>query len=189
MNKLGWVLLVVLVLMMGVAPAYAQDGNEIVIQPEGLVYTVIGVIITGIVGGGAWYFTLKGKKPAEDLDENTKNAMLGFLLIGGWLASKTPSEWDDQQLAKIMESIGLNKPVWNIPPTTEGENIVAQVNIHGGASDPTIDSVARMPGAQMAGNWGLKHKPAQSDPPPTDTRGMWSPTPLGDTLPDDEVQG
>lgn len=149
MRKITIVFAVLFVMMIGALPVSAQETGDIIIQPEGLVYTIIGTLVGALAGAGALYYKLSGKKASEKLDEDSRNGMLGFLLIGGWLASMIPGEWEEQQLAKIMESIGLNKPVWNIPPTTQ--------------SAP-----------HMADQWGLKHKPVQNNPPPTDSSGMWA---------------
>lgn len=176
-----WVVLIVLVgLMLVVAPVSAQDGGEIVIQPEGLVYTIIGAIAGALAGAGALYYKLSGTKPADQLDENSRNGMLGLLLVGGWLASLTPGQWDDQQLEKIMAANGFQKPAWNNPhpPTpsplrNEGESV-------------PLEAFYTRTGSNGA-TQGLPFKGVpRNDPPPIDGLMYRDLTPLGDIFPDDE---
>jgi len=110
-----------------------SGGGAIVIQPEGLLYSIIGALVGGLIGAGGLYYKFKGTKPAQDLDENSRNGMLGLLLVGGWLASLTPGQWDDQQLDKLMVSNGFQKPAWASPhplspspKAGEGESVGAQ---------------------------------------------------------------
>lgn len=132
MRSVWMVVLVVFVLMLAVMPVNAQDGNEIVIQPEGLVYTIIGAIVGGLLTFAGVYTQLKGRNPSADLKPEDRSGMLGILLVGGWLASKSPGEWDDKQIERLMSGYGFKSPVDNPHPPTpsplrnEGESSKAQ---------------------------------------------------------------
>lgn len=118
MNKVRLLVAVLVVFLLTGFVVSAQgdtSGGAIVIQPEGLFYSIFGGIVGLLSGVGVMYYRLKGSKPAQDLDENSRNGMLGLLLVGGWLASLTPGQWDDQQLDKLMQSNGFQKPVWDAP--------------------------------------------------------------------------
>lgn len=123
MKKLSIILIVVFVLMLSVMPVSAQEAGDIIIQPEGLVYTIIGTLVGALAGAGALYYKLSGKKASEKLDEDSRNGMLGLLLVGGWLASLTPGQWDDQQLEKIMQANGFQKPTWDINTELQSQGL------------------------------------------------------------------
>ena len=120
MAKVRLLVAVLVVLMLSGFVVSAQGdvstGGEIVIQPEGLVYTVIGAIVGGLLTFAGLYTQFKGRNPAEDLKPEDRSGMLGILLVGGWLASKSPGEWDDKQIERLMSGYGFKSPVGNPHP-------------------------------------------------------------------------
>lgn len=118
MNRVRLLVAVFVVLVLSGFVVSAQDvsaGNEIVIQPEGLVYTVIGAIVGGLLTFAGVYTQFKGRNPSADLTAEDRSGMLGILLVGGWLASKSPGEWDDKQIERLMSGYGFKSPVFDPP--------------------------------------------------------------------------
>ena len=118
MNRVRLLVAVFVVLVLSGFVVSAQDvsaGNEIVIQPEGLLYTVMGAIVGGLLTFAGLYTQLKGRNPSADLTAEDRSGMLGILLVGGWLASKSPGEWDDKQIERLMSGYGFKSPVMDAP--------------------------------------------------------------------------
>ena len=178
------VMLVVMVLLSGFVVSAQGDisGGEIVIQPEGLLYTVMGALVGGLLTFAGLYTSLKGRNPSADLKPEDRSGMLGILLVGGWLASKSPGEWDDKQIERLMSGYGFQSPVSNPlsvephPPTPPPKDREGEKGQAFGAvrESPPFKSVRRSPAP-----------PDLIDP----SFGMSPDLPLDSWVEDEEVKG
>lgn len=77
---------------------------------DNVVYAVLGGLFTVIGGALGWYASQTGRKPIDDMAGRERGLFIGVMMIGAYLASMSPGEWDDEQVEKLMRQSGLDVP-------------------------------------------------------------------------------